>query len=160
MRDESIQVSNGNVFFKTWFTGDVYEITKSGPRQVTTIDFKDRAYDKTILEKSSDAFMEFLTAVNPYNIGRYLENENYIYIYVTDANYQKFYHLLHNKASGKTQITNAIRNNSKYPTFGPAKSLTSDNHLIFLIDPPIDSIPQLPAATLNSNAILITFKVK
>ncbi len=172
MRDESIQVSNGNVFFKAWFTGDVYEITKSGPRHVTTIDFKDRAYDKTILEKSTDAFMEFLTAVNPYNIGRYLENENYIYIYVTDANYQKFYHLLHNKTSGKTKITNAIRDNSKYPAIGPAKSLSPNNELLFLIDPivisdlrnnsdnPFNGTLEIPSISDNSNAILVNFKVK
>lgn len=158
--DESIQLSNGRIFFKTWFTGDVYEITKGGSRHVTTVDFKERAYEKNILEKSPDDFMKFLMSVNPYNIVRYLENDNFIYVYVTDANYQKFYHLLHNKINGKTQITNAIRGDSKYPAIGPAKSLTPDNHLIFLIDPPIDSIQELPPTTQNSNAILITFKVK
>ena len=157
--DESIQVSNGRIFFKTWFTGDVFEIKKDGSNHVSTIDFKERAYEKGILEKSPDAFMQFLANVNPYNIVRYLENDDFIYVYVTDANYQKFYHLLHNKTSGKTQITNAIRDNSKYPTFGPAKILTPDNHLIFLIDPPTDPIPDLPLTTRNSNAILITFKV-
>ena len=172
LRDESIQVSNGKIFFKTWFTGDVYEISKKGPKHVTTIDFKNKAYGKDVLTKTTEEFMQFLSSSNPFNIDKYLENEKYIYAYIMDAKAENYYHLLYSKKSCKTHITKASRDSSKYAIIGSAKILTPNDELFFLIDPltildlrntannAFDSSFDISSLTENSNSVLVNFKIR
>ena len=172
LRDESIQVTNGKIFFKTWFTGDVYEITKKGPIHTVTIDFKDKAYSKDLLTKTTEEFMQFLNSINPFNIDKYLENENYIYSFIMDAKAENSYHLLYSKKSCKTIITKASRDNSNNAIIGSAKRITPTDELHFLIDPitlldlrnttnnSFNSSLDVSFLTENSNSVLVKFKIR
>lgn len=172
MRDKSIQISNGKVFFKTWFTGNIYVITEKGPSHVTTIDFKNKAYDKDILTKTPKEFMHFLVSSNPFNIDKYLENEKYIYVFIMDANAENSYHLLYSKKSCKTLITKASRDNFNYSIIGSAKEITPNDELLFLIDSitildlrnttndAFDSRLNISSLTENSNSVLVRFRIR
>lgn len=159
--DESIQVSNGRVFFKTWFTGDIHLITQENAELVLTVDFKGRAYEKNILEKSTEDFMTFLQSINPYNIDRYLESDQYLYMYVADAMFEKFAHIVYNKKTKAIKIIDdSPGDDQEKMRTGSAKAITEENELLFIVDPNVaQRIVDIPNLTENSNSVILRGRI-
>ena len=129
MPDNSIQYSNGRYYYKYWFSTYVYDITDKEPVIVAEVDFGGRNLNEKMLRdgNSMDDLMNFMMELGDfYVINRYLENDSFIYLYITG---EKSYHLIYDKKTGKTDT---FPGSTELSRVRGALHLTKDNKLIFL----------------------------
>jgi len=171
INENNFQLSNDKVYFKSWFNGNIYLVTKDDYRLSTKVDFKDHKLPDKILEKTTNEFMQLLNNLSYYSIEKYLENDRYIYLYISSFDYKHFSHILYDKKSKKYRKS-SLPSDSIYMGLEYAKELNSDNELIFISD--INTLNEIcsikgitsinnktiPQQTSNSDNAIIKLKIK
>lgn len=170
--EENIQNSNGNIYFKSWLNGNIYQVADTSCILATLVDFKDKKLNEHVLENTPDAFFDLIMNTPFYSIDRYLENDDYIYLFTTSGDGKDMRHVLYEKNSEKSFTAGFSADTKTIPHLNAAQALTPDNELIFIAEPfvlnkLIAAKPELfPAiqtpATLDdySNSVLIKLKIK
>ncbi len=112
-----------------------------------------------------------LNNLSYYSIEKYLENDRYIYLYISSFDYKHFFHILYDKKSKKYRKSSLL-SDSIYMGLEHAKELNSDNELVFISDintlneicsiKGITSINKktIPLQTNNSDNVIIKLKIK
>ena len=128
----------GDTFtFKEMYYQSVYQITEDGPVEKTIIDFGIYQIPEQSYSKEFDMAMEELNTNGWITIDKYLENDQYIYLFFwlwkSDEKDTNF-HWLINKKTKNSVLQHFTTENPLYEMMQEAKLLTSNNKLIFLAD--------------------------
>ncbi|MPN62827.1 hypothetical protein SDC9_210580 [bioreactor metagenome] len=135
------------------------------------VDFKDHKLPDNILEKNPNDFMQQINNISYYSIEKYLENDRYIYLFISSFDYKHFSHILYDKKSKKYRKS-SLPSDSIYMGLEYAKELNSDNELVFVSDintlneicsiKGITSINKktIPLQTNNSDNVIIKLNIK
>jgi len=126
------------ISFKEAFSHTVYRMTDDGPVETTFINFGKYGLLKNIYDRDQFIAFEELDRKGWANIYRYLENEQFVYIFfIVQQNREViYYHWLVNKNTGNSVLQTLLPDNPLYEMMEEAKILTADNELVFLANAP------------------------
>jgi len=123
------------ISFKETFNHTVYRITAEGPIEKTTVDFGRYALPKNLHTMNMWTLLDELNTKGWANIYRFLENQQFIYIFFTIQQKGEplvIWHWLVNKKTGNSVLQKLLRDDSLYEMMNEAKVLTEDNKLVFM----------------------------
>jgi 6-bladed beta-propeller len=150
MREESIQESNGKIFYKMWALDKIYEIVDTAVRLATKINLNGFALDSNLLTYNEERFMEILGSATYYNVEKYMQSNKYVYLYLMDGHGEKAMHVIQDRATGKMWYFNNESVVAGYNLSSGAKQINEQGELVFLANKSDDEI----------NYSIVKFKIK
>jgi hypothetical protein len=161
------------ISFKETFSHTVYRITDNGPVETTIVNFGKYALPKNVYDRDQFIVFEELNNKCWANIYKYLENEQFVYLFAIVQHNRKvtgYYHWLVNKRTGNSALQKLLPDNPLFEMMEEAKILTTDNELIFMANAPVlkktadpffnNVITIKNSLSEESNPVIVSLRIK
>ncbi len=159
------------ISFKEAFSHTVYRITEDGPVQTLAIDFGKYSIPAYVFDMNYFEILDELDKKGWANIYRFLENEQFIYIFFLiqqSGQPTNFCHWLVNKQTGNSVLQKLLADDPLFVLLEDAKALTADNQLIFMANAPalkensdsfFKNIQVRDQVTESSNPVILSLQI-
>lgn len=134
--ETTFTVYNGEILFRTYFDNNVYSISKDTIRAKYTFDFGEWQFPKESLQTDKRTVYSNLISRTNVFINKVIENDTYIYFYLRKEGIENSqYHFIYNKKTLDYKLLEAKMEDANFLGIGPARFITNNNELIFIVDP-------------------------
>jgi hypothetical protein len=125
-----------NILFRSYFDNSIYRISNGLATEIITFDFAEYNFPKNVLNTSQMEVFKALTSKSNLFISKVLENEKWIYVYLTQEGVEfKQYHLIISKEKDEIHMFERDMESESDFGIGSGAFLSNKNELVFVADP-------------------------